>query len=207
MAAQTEASPVTINWHYPQPRSGFAGEIDKFVGPGMTRAEWALLLSVTLLGMAALLAYLAVEQLDWSAWQIVITVILVLDLSGGVVTNAASPTKRWCHRAGQTPRNHLLFIAVHVIHPVLIVLFFRPGDWQYVIIVYSYLMMMALWIAALPLYLQRPAAMAAFMGGILLNQYFVTPTPGLEWFLPVFYLKLLVCHLLREEPYRPVTEA
>jgi len=26
---------------------------------------------------------------------------------------------------------------------------------------------------------------------------------GLEWFLPLFYLKLLISHVLREEPYRP----
>lgn len=29
------------------------------------------------------------------------------------------------------------------------------------------------------------------------------PTPGLEWFIPLLFLKLLISHLLREEPYLP----
>jgi hypothetical protein len=34
------------------------------------------------------------------------------------------------------------------------------------------------------------------------------PQPqGLEWFLPLFYLKLLVSHLPTEEPYRPAAES
>jgi hypothetical protein len=207
MAIPKQSSSIVIDWQYPEPRSGFAGEIDKFMGPGITRAEWGLMLGVVVAAVVALLAYIALEQLPWSAVQIIIALGLALDLSGGVVANAAAPAKRWYHRAGQTARNHLLFIAVHAIHLVLIVLFFRPGDWQYAIITYGYLMIMAGGIAALPLYLQRPAAMAALMGGILLNQYILMPTPGLEWFLPVLYLKLLVCHLLHEEPYRPINEA
>lgn len=204
MASRAEATPVRIDWQYPEPRPGFAGEIDKFMGPGVTHAEWVLMLGFTILAVAALLAYIAWQQLPWSALQIIVITVLALDLSGGVVTNATSTAKRWYHRAGQTARNHLMFIAIHAIHPILIVLFFRPGDWQYVIVVYGYLMLAAGLIVVLPLYLQRPAAMAAWVGGFMLNQYVLLPTPGLEWFLPVFYLKLLVCHLLREEPYRPV---
>jgi hypothetical protein len=30
---------TNIDWNYPQPRSGFAGAIDKFFGPGTTKAE------------------------------------------------------------------------------------------------------------------------------------------------------------------------
>lgn len=28
-----------INWDYPQPRAGLAGALDRFFGPGTTRAE------------------------------------------------------------------------------------------------------------------------------------------------------------------------
>ncbi|MHA1379184.1 MAG: hypothetical protein ACTSRG_12450 [Candidatus Helarchaeota archaeon] len=38
------------------------------------------------------------------------------------------------------------------------------------------------------------------------NLYIFTPTIGLEWFVPVFFCKLLIAHILREEPYRPENE-
>ncbi|EDX84502.1 hypothetical protein S7335_2199 [Synechococcus sp. PCC 7335] len=35
------------------------------------------------------------------------------------------------------------------------------------------------------------------------NHYLLIPTPGLEWLLPLFFLKLLVSHLLNETAYLP----
>jgi hypothetical protein len=56
----------------------------------------------------------------------------------------------------------------------------------------------------MPLYTQRPSALIALLGGILLAIY-VLPTPQyFEWFWCGYYVKLLVSHILREEPYRPV---
>ncbi|MFO7584104.1 MAG: hypothetical protein R6W69_05170 [Anaerolineales bacterium] len=81
---------------------------------------------------------------------------------------------------------------------------FRTGDWGWAIGWYAFLMLASLLILWLPLYLRRPVAFSIFGLGFLLAQYLDTPAPGLEWFIPVFLLKLLLCHLLREEPYRPV---
>ena len=64
-------------------------------------------------------------------------------------------------------------------------------------------MLASLLILRSPLYLQRPVAFSVFGLGLLANTYLAAPTPGLEWFLPIFLLKLLLSHLLREEPYRP----
>jgi hypothetical protein len=33
---------MTINWNYPAPRAGFAGLLDRFIGPGATRLEMAI---------------------------------------------------------------------------------------------------------------------------------------------------------------------
>lgn len=33
------------------------------------------------------------------------------------------------------------------------------------------------------------------------DRYLFVPTPGLEWFLPLFFLKLLASHLLNETAY------
>jgi hypothetical protein len=188
-----------IQWQYPPPQNA----LDRFVGPGTTNAEALLQVGGSVLAAAALLVYAQQQQLGWTLPQTLVALLLVLDMVGGVITNAANPAKRWYHRPGQGTRQHLQFVALHLLQPVLLVLFFRAGDSGYVAVVYGYLLAAAVGIVSAPLYLQRPLAMTLWLGGLVLNGYVLVPTAGFEWFLPVFYLKLLVCHLVREEPYRP----
>jgi hypothetical protein len=54
-----------------------------------------------------------------------------------------------------------------------------------------------------PLYLRRPVALAVYAGVLLISIYVLPQPEGLEWFLPLFCLKLLVSHLPKEEPNRP----
>jgi hypothetical protein len=200
------ANDVKINWQYPAPRVGWLNEFDKFFGPGTTRTELWLALGAATLAAFALVLYSLTNNLNWTAIQYIIAIILTLDIVGGVVTNATSSAKRWYHRPEQGVRQHMTFVAIHALQLLLVVLFFRANDWGYFVITYGYLLAASLLVICLPLYLQRPVAMLALCGGFVINTYMLVPTPGLEWFLPVFYLKLLVCHLLREEPYRPLNE-
>jgi hypothetical protein len=195
-----------INWNYPPPRPGWRGQLDTFIGPGVTRAELALELGVSLIGGLGMLLYAFAYLPDWNGWQIALAVLLAFDLAGGVVTNATSTAKRWYHRPGQGFRQHFTFIAVHGIHLALVAWAFHAGDWAWAVGWYAFLMFTSLLILQIPLYLQRPVAFSMFGLGLLLALYLDTPAPGLEWFIPVFLLKLLVSHLLREEPYRPENE-
>lgn len=194
-----------IQWSYPQPRPGWRGELDKFLGPGITEMEFTLELNLAIIAGLIMLWYAITHPLGWNGWQVALAVLLAFDLAGGVVTNATSTAKRWYHRAGQGFREHMLFIAVHGIHLVLVAWFFRVGDWVWAGLWYGFLLGASALILVIPLYLHRPMALILFVIGFLLNQYLGAPTPGLEWFIPVFLLKLLVSHLLREEPYRPET--
>jgi hypothetical protein len=58
-----------------------------------------------------------------------------------------------------------------------------------------------------PLYLQRPVALIVYVGGILLSIYALVPPAGMEWFLPLFYLKLFVAYLPQEKAWRPKKHA
>jgi hypothetical protein len=193
-----------IDWNYPAPRPGWRGELDRFLGPGTTRAELALELGISLAGGLGMLLYALTQPLGWNGWQIVLATLLAFDLAGGVVTNATSTAKRWYHRPSQGFRQQMTFIAVHGLHLALVGWIFRNGDWGWAASWFTFLLAASALILALPLYLHRPATVSIYALGLLLHQYLGTPTPGLEWFIPVFLLKLLVSHLLREEPYCPV---
>ncbi|MDX2078540.1 MAG: hypothetical protein SFZ02_19060 [bacterium] len=195
-----------INWTPSQPRQGILGAWDKFVGPGATSSEEWLQLGggIALAGMLGMLLYISRDKLNWSGLQVVVVVFLALDLAGGIITNATSAAKRWYHREGQDGiKAHLPFVAVHGLHLLVIASLFRGMDWAFFAVMYGYLLVASVVIIKTPLYLQRPMSLLLFCGACLLGIYAFIPTIGLEWFIPFFYLKLLVSHLVKEAPFSP----
>ena len=197
-------SPV-VNWTYPAPR----GWLDRFVGPGATRAELAVQFVPTLAASATLVALAVVEGWGWTTIQLVVAAVLTIDLVGGVLTNATGAAKRWYHRAGQTARHHLSFVAVHI-HPFILVgVFGLAGSvdgsmaWIEATIAYLFLVVGAAVVVATPLYLRRPVASLLTMIGMVSSLTWFPAPDVLSWMLPALYLKIFVCHLVREEPYRP----
>jgi hypothetical protein len=202
MMTSTEAAWPEV----PAPRSGLAGEWDRFIGPGATRAELALILGSALVGSAAVAIYALWQDLAWTPVQTAAAALLALDLVGGVVANTTTAAKRWYHRPGQGFRQHFAFVVLHV-HPFLVAWLFWDGDWTFGLVVYGYLLLATLLILRTQLYLRRPVAMALTIAGLGIGLVTFPPAPGMAWFVPVFYLKLLVSHLLREWPYSPEAAA
>ena len=192
---------MQIDWNPPEPRTGLAGQWDRFMGPGLRPAELWLILLPSLAMTVGVVVYAYTQNLGWTAVQFLIAAILAFDLTGGVITNATTTAKRWYHRPGQGMKEHVGFTAVHFIHPLLVAWLFRGGDWTYFVVVYGYLMGAAVVIERLEGGLQRPLAILFWQGGVLISLYAFTATPGLEWFLPFFYAKLLVSHLVKEAPF------
>lgn len=196
---------MKISWTPPTPRAGLAGAWDKFIGPGATQAElWLQLLGG--LGLTAVLALTILSQrhaLNWNTGQWIIFLLLAFDLSGGILTNATATAKRWYHRPGQRAIDHFGFVAVHGVHLALIAWLFRDGDWLFFAIYYGYLLGATAVILRTPLYLKRPLTLLLYSGILLLNSSYILPAPGFGWFIPFFYLKLLVAHLLPEAPFQP----
>jgi len=188
-------------WNPPEPRKGLIGEWDKFVGPGQTRAELWLIVIPSLLAGALVPTYAIAVKLGWSVLQLVVAGVMAFDLTGGVITNATATAKRWYHRPGQTWQKHLGFIAVHALHIALVAWLFRGLDWVYFVVFYGYLLGASLIITRVKLYLQRPVALLLLVIVIILGIYAFPPVRGMEWFIPVFFLKLLVSHLLKEMPF------
>lgn len=194
------------NWYYPDPRTGLAGAWDKFVGPGATQSEQWLALGAATLAALALVAYAAAEGLAWNGRQYAVAALLAFDFVGGVATNATSSAKRWYHRQGQGFAQHFGFVALHALQIALVAWLFQDAHMLFFSSVYVYLLAAAAIVLTVPLYLQRSVALLLVCGAIVLALYGLSPAPGMEWFVPVLFLKLLVSHLTREEPYRPPQE-
>ncbi|MGB0560247.1 MAG: hypothetical protein ACPGVO_00390 [Spirulinaceae cyanobacterium] len=187
----------------PAPRNGWQGQLDRLVGPGATTAELALQFAPAVGAAIAAPLYATTLPMAWSPLQLGLISILGFDLVGGVLTNATAAAKRWYHRPGQGWQQQLSFVAIHLVHIGLVALLFREADGVFFAGVSSYLLLAAGLIVVSPLYLQRPLALGLYGLAMLGDRYLFAPTPGLEWFLPLFFLKLLVSHLLKEMAYQP----
>jgi hypothetical protein len=192
---------MEINWHPPPPRSGWNGVLDRVIGPGATRAElWLQGAGAVVLAAAVLTLTLSLTNMPLTALQLGVLALLAFDLSGGVITNATAAAKRWYHRPGQGWPQQLAFVLPHGLHLVALVGVFPDLGWLFALFSYAYLIGATLTILAVPLYLQRPVALIAYVGAVLLNSVLAPPL-ALAWVLPVYFLKLLVAHLLKEAPY------
>lgn len=78
----------------------------------------------------------------------------------------------------------------------MVVWLFMNGNWGYLFGTFGLLMGAAATIALTPLHLGRPVGVAVYAVAIVMAVMQFPSAMGLQRFLPVFYLKLLVSHLL-----------
>jgi hypothetical protein len=190
---------VVIEWDYPHPKNG----LDRFAGPGATRAEILLQFGGAFAAIVAVVLGSYFSEVSWSALQVIVAAVLAMDVVGGIITNATGAGKRWYHRSGQGARQHLGFVLLHIVQPLIVFFVFDSVGWSFVAGGFGFLLLSAVIVLVTPLYLQRPMAGALIAVGITLSLYLFPAPTGMEWFLPLYYVKLLSSHLLREEPYRP----
>ncbi|MEM9317059.1 MAG: hypothetical protein AAGA95_20810 [Pseudomonadota bacterium] len=156
--------------------------------------------------MACVLGDTLRAGLGWTPAQYVVATLLAFDLSGGIVTNATSSAKRWYHRPSQKARHHFAFVALHLLHLALVCGLFLDGDGRWFLTTGGALMLSATLVILSPLYLKRPVAYTLYACLLVATIYGLAFPKGLEWFLPLFYLKLLVSHLPPETPFRPAPQ-
>lgn len=194
---------MSIDWNYPKPRKGILGTFDKFIGPGATNTEIVMQIGIPLLALILAPLYATKIAKDWAVIQYAVCGLLAFDIAGGVIANSTSSAKRWYHRQDQTFANHIIFTSIHLLHLLLVSWVFLSLDLMWVLYAGGYLLVAAAITLAVPQYIQRPISLLTYSIALLLTLYMLESPSGLEWFLPLFYLKLLVSHLVKEEPYRP----
>jgi hypothetical protein len=168
-------------------------------------------LEVALVWVAALALFVwtaaAGASLNWSWWQWAIAAFLAIDIGGGAVANCLNSAKRFYHAPpaladgmhSKLARRPLVFAVIHI-HPVIAALAFSPNmlaasvGWFVALFVASAL------VRAVPLFLARPVAALAVTAAIVVSSRtgFIE---GLEWLPGILFLKIVLGHMVREEPY------
>lgn len=179
----------------PAPRPGPLGAWDRLVGPGMGAAEAALVIGVAAAGALVVGARLSALGLD--GWRVALGALLALDVLGGVVCNMTRTTRRWYHRDGRGTGDHLATVGMHVVHVVLVAWAFGVGgsDAAYAAVIGGWLLFSAAAVLRAPDPLRGPVAAAAYVVALGLAFHALSPIPGMEWFVPALFLKLLIGHL------------
>ncbi|MFF0550869.1 hypothetical protein ACFYUL_18115 [Streptomyces sp. NPDC004311] len=194
---------LRISWEIPATPPGLAGRLERFMGPGKTRSESAVE-TLGLIGCALLLAAGLWESgaaREWTAGQLVVVALAGLDLIGGVLTNATNAAKRWYHRADRGARRaRLVFVSAHLLHLAAVGLYVLSGDLAWTAGNAVLLLGGAAAVEFAPVHLRRPVSMAVLMAAVLVNLFWLPVPAALAWFAPLFFLKLLVCHLVPEAP-------
>lgn len=149
--------------------------------------------ALTAAALAPIYAYYM--DVGWSTLAYVVAALLALDMVGGVVTTATASGRRWYHRASLGVGAQMGFVGMHLVHLMLVSWLFLGWDPFWVLAAGGWLLFAALGVVTAPAELRRPLAMLSYAIALMLA-LFVLPQPeGLEWFLPLYYLKLLVSHL------------
>ncbi len=188
------------DWNIEGAASGFVAFMRNFSGNRRTRMERHIALAVSAFAPALALAAVLVEGRALAAWQIIVLMVLAVDLGGGVFVNATAAAKRWYHRAGARDWHHLVFVVLHI-HPLLIAWAFPESGWMWAAFLYAATVGSTIMALACPLYLRRPVALTA-AAFVLAIAPLVASTPLLlAWIAPFYVVKLLVAHIVHEEPY------
>ncbi len=197
---QTTIKQAHINWQC-------EGEFNFTTGFGATKAE-SMIANYAAFIAPVFLYFFAWQALEWSWLQVIVASVLTLDMIGGVLSNSLGSMKRFLHTdqslelswMGKLVGSKFLFPAIHF--QLFAVPLCFDITWSYAFFWYAAMMGSIVLLHFLPMYLHRPAALLVVMLSIILAT--LVPAPlGLEWLAPIFMIKLVLSHGVREEPYRP----
>jgi hypothetical protein len=204
---------MTLHRHVPLVDWSYSGQPDLSAGAGATKTERRLpFLGATLLGSCLVIDVLQ-GGAEWTALQWLVGLAMAFDIGGGVVANGLNSCKRFYHSSaisedgtlGRLAKKHWLFAALHVHLPVAS-LVWLPDAMVLALLSYLLLQASAAIVRLTPLYLARPVAFLITGAVIVAEPVLGPPIDHLEWLLPLLFLKIVLGHSVREEPYRPATD-
>jgi hypothetical protein len=195
------ATKPAVQWHY-------NGPTDPLVGSGATRAERWLGYGGAGLVTALIVGFTAVNgNLITAQWQWAVLIFFAYDIGGGAVANMLNACKRFYHSPLQPDegafirraKNVRVFTAIHI-HPIVAAALL--GGSVANAFVWYILLQLCVWLVlSAPLYLHRPLATLATVTALATESAILPLGAGLEWFIPCLFIKMVMGHAVREEPY------
>ncbi|WP_375001404.1 hypothetical protein [Aeromicrobium sp. CTD01-1L150] len=199
----TVLTKARIEWSVPSPRAGWRGAVDRFFGPGPTRAE----VVVQAVGVPLLAATLLAASGDvlggLGPLGVLVLVLFAVDGAGGILTNSTGTAKRWYHRPG-TRGERLRFVGLHVVHVALLA-WLVMGDAAWFWVTTGLLVLGAVVVEWTPWEVKRPTAAGLLVAGVVVSGALTSVPAALTWVPLVLFAKLLVAHLVPEAPFRRPT--
>ncbi len=196
--------PGNVVWEFSEPA-------ELTVGSGATAAERILVYATS---SVAGFTYLVLWYLDvypWAGWQYAVCAFFAFDIVGGAIANVTNSGKRFFHTASKDGDSGLVrflksgnnFATLHI-HTIVLALLIPEASLVAGIAWYVGLVGSVLLVTLVPLYLQRPTAFLFIVSAIIVHRYFLPLGLGLEWVVPLIFLKIVYGHTVQEEPYRPL---
>ncbi len=191
---------VKIRWEY-------EGKTDVINGTGAYFEERMLGYSGAAIVTLLMLYLQFTGYTDWTWWQLLIASYISFDLGGGFMSNSLNsvirfyetPYKEGEGKSAKYLKNDWIYNGMHF-HPLIVGLVFN-NDWVYAIgwqvIFFGSLAVVAI----TPQYLKRPISRLLTLLAIIISLYFLQSVPGFEWFIPLIFIKMVMGHMVREEPY------
>ena len=191
---------VKIRWEY-------EGKTDVINGTGAYFEERVLGYSGAAIVTLLMLYLQFTGYTDWTWWQLLIASYISFDLGGGFMSNSLNsvirfyetPYKEGEGKSAKYLKNDWIYNGMHF-HPLIVGLVFN-NDWVYAIgwqvIFFGSLAVVAI----TPQYLKRPISRLLTLLAIIISLYFLQSVPGFEWFIPLIFIKMVMGHMVREEPY------
>lgn len=200
---QTETLPLTGSSRPAPPTY----PLDSFFGPGATSTELAVQLIPAVIFATILLLRVIHLTLFTSVAKYILFFIFVFDVTGGVLTNSTVACKLWYHRPEKTQLDRFIFTLVHSLHILIAALFFRDSG-NIAFFVQATLLLVAASVVVMytPDYLKYTMGLVFVMVAFFTDLYVWTPTKGLEWFIPLMFLKICAGYHVPIVIYHPVLE-
>lgn len=155
--------------------------------------EKARLSSLVLVYLTALvvggIALWQMLPLGLPVWKVILAVIMFLDIGGGVTANLTSSTNQYYQKKASL---RLIFLAMHVVHPLLLMLVFPQSVW-FLFFVMVFTLGSAFGVNLIKdRELQQTAAGALVAVGVCLAVLFPVSFAFLYVFAPLFMAKLIL---------------
>ncbi|PKN96169.1 MAG: hypothetical protein CVU43_22110 [Chloroflexi bacterium HGW-Chloroflexi-5] len=136
--------------------------------------------------------------LELPVWKVILAVIIFLDIGGGVTANLTSSTNQYYQRK---VRLRPIFLAMHVVHPLLLMLVFPQNVW-FLLFVMIYTLGSAFGVNLIKdQEMQQTAAGALVAVGVCLVVLFPVSFAILYVFAPLFMAKLILGFAVRRPDF------